>query len=70
LAAIDAFAGGVEGEPVAAVDFGEFFLAAGAERPLHGECVAAEIGGIAIAFERPRGNEFAARLTNLPEFEE
>jgi hypothetical protein len=63
----DFFAGGVEGEPFGAVDFRDFDFAAGAGWPLDGRGVADEVGGVEVALESPRGDEFAAELLDISE---
>ena len=52
-------AGCFEGEESGPVDFGECLVFAGARGPFHFKCVAADRDGVAVAFERPRVNDFA-----------
>jgi hypothetical protein len=70
LAAKDFFAGGGEVEPGAAVGFGDFDLAAGARGPFDEAGVGDEGGGVEVAFDGPRGDLFAAGLSDDAEGEE
>ncbi len=59
---VDVGAGFVDGEPLGAVDFWEFDVAAGAWGPLDADEVAGEGGGVAIARAGEGGDGFAAGL--------
>ena len=63
----DFVAGGVEGEPLGAVDLWDFDFATGAGWPLDGRGIADEVGGVEIAFQGPGGDDFAAELLDVTE---
>src|SRR5215213_6999538 len=57
-------------EPPGAVHLGELLPPAGPRRPLHREGVAADRVRVAIALERPRGDDLSARLLHHAELHE
>ena len=64
LRGVDHSAGAFEGEPCAAVDFGEGELFAGAAGPFQFKCITDDGGGIEIAGGGPGVDAFATFLAN------
>ncbi len=59
--------GGHQVEPRGSVHFGKRDLASGAPRPFHGDGVADRRGHVEVAFDSPRGDDFAAALADVAE---
>src|SRR5262245_22387254 len=58
-----------QAEPRGAIDLGELLGAPRLRRPLHGEHVAADRAGVAVALERPGVDHLSARLPARRELE-